>query len=405
MKTLFDLLLGPAEVPVTPADAARLIAESPPPQPGISISDPALARLFQLQGFDLGAMSEWKALGISAFYRGCAIIAGTIAGLPLKSYRDTADKGRQRVKSFLDNPAGPYALSPFSWKEMTVLHGLIHGEMLFMHVYNKAGVLIGLWPVHPGAIAKRGWKGAQKVFSLQQSDGTLDDYTTDRSVAPGKVVTHVLALSTNGLHPMAPLQLFEKALQTAAAGELSAFNSMTKGLTVAGLVAPEADMTEEDAKAVKAGLEAKVTGPENAGGIAVVNRAMKFTQWQQSNKDAQFLELREFQVVEIAARILGLPPHLVGATEKQTSWGSGVAEQNLGLARYTLKGWTDRIQEAVSPLLPAPRFAEFEYAALLQGTPQAEIELLIKQVEAGILTVDEARAIRNLPPIAQGAPA
>jgi HK97 family phage portal protein len=159
-------------------------------------------------------------------------------------------------------------------------------------------------------------------------------------------------------------------------------------------------MTEAEAQKIKDGLKAKMSGIENAGDIAVINRALKFSPWSMTAEDAQFIESREFQVIEFA-RMIGVPPHLVGATEKQTSWGSGVAEQNLGLQKFTLMPWTSRIEESLSDLLPSPRFCEFEYAGLLQGTPAQEIELLIKQVDAGLLTVDEARAIRNLPPLTE----
>jgi phage portal protein BeeE len=89
-------------------------------------------------------------------------------------------------------------------------------------------------------------------------------------------------------------------------------------------------------------------------------------------------------------------------TEKQTSWGTGVAEQNRGLGRFTLLGWTMRFEQRISRLLGAPRFVEFEFAGLERPTPEEEIRLLIEQVKAGLLTVNEARRIRNLPPIDGG---
>jgi hypothetical protein len=48
------------------------------------------------------------------------------------------------------------------------------------------------------------------------------------------------------------------------------------------------------------------------------------------------------------------------------------------------------------------RFAEFDFAGLERPTPEEEIRLLIEQVKAGLLTVNEARHIRNLPPIDGG---
>jgi hypothetical protein len=52
--------------------------------------------------------------------------------------------------------------------------------------------------------------------------------------------------------------------------------------------------------------------------------------------------------------------------------------------------------------LPKPQKAEFDYTAFLRPSPEQEIELLIKQVEAGLLSINDARRIRNLPPVDGG---
>jgi HK97 family phage portal protein len=148
-------------------------------------------------------------------------------------------------------------------------------------------------------------------------------------------------------------------------------------------------------------LNAKLTGVENAGAIAVINRKLKFTPWTLSNEDAQFLQSRQFQIEEIA-RWFGIPPFELMQTDKQTSWGTGIEAQQRGLARTVLSPWANRLEQRLSRLLPKNQFAEFEFAALERGNPADEIRLLIEQVNAGLLTKNEARAIRNLPPLPEG---
>jgi hypothetical protein len=67
-----------------------------------------------------------------------------------------------------------------------------------------------------------------------------------------------------------------------------------------------------------------------------------------------------------------------------------------------LAPWTARLEQRLSRLLPSPRFVEFDFAGLERGSPEAEIALLIQQVAAGLITVNEARAIRNMDPIEGG---
>jgi HK97 family phage portal protein len=117
-----------------------------------------------------------------------------------------------------------------------------------------------------------------------------------------------------------------------------------------------------------------------------------------SATDAQFLQSRQFQIEEIS-RWTGVPPHLLMQTEKQTSWGTGVDEQNRALGRTVLSPWAQRLEGRGSRLLANPRWVELEFAGLERPSPDREIELLIQQVQAGLLTVNEARKVRNLPPL------
>jgi len=210
-----------------------------------------------------------------------------------------------------------------------------------------------------------------------------------------------MAASLDGLRGMGVVAMARNGLGTAIAGDRAAAKMFSTGALFSGMVTPEEDVTEDEAKVIKDSLNAKTTGWENAGEIAVVNRRLKFTPWTMSLEDAQFLQSRQFQIEEIA-RWFGVPPHLLGQTEKQTSWGTGVAEQNRGLARYTLAPWTSRIEQRLSRLLPSPRFVEFDYAGLLQPAPEQEIPLLIAQVAAGLMTPNEARRIRGMDPIDGG---
>jgi hypothetical protein len=70
-----------------------------------------------------------------------------------------------------------------------------------------------------------------------------------------------------------------------------------------------------------------------------LNRKLKLEPGPPVEHRVQWHETRQDVLGEIE-RLFGMPPHLLNDTEKQTSWGTGVAEQNLGLARFTLMGWS-----------------------------------------------------------------
>lgn len=363
----------------------------------ISIGDPALVELFGLgtpnyAGVEVG---EGSALGLSAFYRGVSLIAGTLGTLPLRTLRDTGDGMRQRMTSVMDNPGGQYGPTPYEWKETLVLHLLLHGNAFLRHVYGGAGQLLALDLVHPLCVSVD-WapdRPGGKVFKATLEDGRQVEYDA-------LTMTHIPALTTDGLRGLSLIAIARNSLGTAIAGDRAAAKVFSDGMHIAGMVTPEEDVEPDEVKTIKAEIEAKTSGWENAGRIPVVNRKLKFTPWTMTLQDAQFLQSRQFSIEEIA-RWTGVPPHLLMQTEKQTSWGTGVETQNRGLGRFTLNGWAVRIEERLSRLLPNPRFVEFDFAGLERPTPEQEIDLLIKQVQAGLLTLDEARAIRNLPPLGE----
>lgn len=365
----------------------------------MSVADPALAEFFGIGQSNAGVpVNETTALALSAVFRAVSIISGTIASLPMPTIRTLNNGTREVTGSFLDNPAGPGSLTPFEWKELALIHLLLHGNAYLLHIYNGAGALAGLWPVHPLAVSitldfvRRPLDG--KVFTVTLDDGTTRQFTSDD-------LTHVPALSTDGRQGLSPMAIARNSLGTAIAGDRSAARMFANGALITGIVTPEEDITEAEATVIKDGLRAKMLGTENAGDIAVINRKLKFTPWSLSAEDAQFIQSRQFQIEEIA-RWYGVPPHLLMQTEKQTSWGTGIAEQNAGLARYSLMPWTIRLEQRLTLLLTGRRVVEFDFTGLERPSPVDEINLLIQQVDAGLMTVNEARRIRHLPPVDGG---
>lgn len=346
------------------------------------------------------AVSPQGSLGLSSVYRAVSLVAGTIATLPLKSYRDLPDGTRVRVDSFLDEPGGKSGLTQFEWTELVLVHLLLWGNAYLAHVVGGAGQVIALVPIHPSAVTVKPVSTPEehhrfdpwpKYFTVSMADGSQRDWTPME-------ITHVTAMATDGLKGLSPIETNRQAIGTGLAGDQAAARMFQSGSFPSGLVTTEEDIGADEAIAIKAGLDAKVTGVNNAGKLAFVNRNLKFQPWIMPAADLQFIESRVHQVEEIS-RIFGVPPHLLGQTEKQTSWGTGVTEQNRGLSRYTLMPWTSRVEQRLTRLLVNKQVCEYDYAGLLQGSAQEELDMLIKQVGAGILTVDEARRIRNLPPL------
>jgi hypothetical protein len=90
-------------------------------------------------------------------------------------------------------------------------------------------------------------------------------------------------------------------------------------------------------------------------------------------EDAQLLATRQFQIEEIA-RIYGVPPFMIGHTEKTTSWGSGVETMGKGFVRFTLRQHLNKFQNEINRKFfrNSGKFIEFDTFEL----EQADMETL-----------------------------
>lgn len=358
-----------------------------------SIADPGIAALFGAGPSDAGVeVNEHSALGVAAIWRAVSLISGSIAGLPLHTFRTIDPERTQQVASFLDErPAGPVCdLTPFEWTETILLHELLHGNAYLAHVFNQAGALIGLVPFHPMAVTPEWERDAQnrltgrKLFNVTTpGEGLLKTFTDAE-------MTHIPGMSSDGLRGYSPLWIARHSFGKSIAAARAAAKMFANGAMISGMITPDEDVTETEAKDIKTAVRRTVTGWDNAGSIAVINRKLKFTPWTMTSADAQFLESRIFEVEEIG-RWFGLLPIHLSQTEKQTSWGTGVAEQNRGLARFTFQPWTTRIEQRVSRVLARPRYVKYDYAQMLRPSPEQEIPLIIQQVKGGLMTPNEGR--------------
>lgn len=220
-----------------------------PEQRNISISDPSVLTLFggapSLSGV---SVTEQSALGLSAVYRSVALIAGTIGTLPLRTLQDGPDGTRDRVPSFLDNPGGPLGPTPYEWAETVLCHLALHGNCYLAHIFGGAGQLIGLQPIHPMAVTPEILKDGTRIYRVTLSDGKVE-------VFDQRSMTHIPALSTDGIKGLSPIQVAKNSFGTSIAADRSAAKLFGNGALMSAIASVEDEMPEDEAKAIKDGLD------------------------------------------------------------------------------------------------------------------------------------------------------
>ena len=94
-------------------------------------------------------VTEKTLYGRTAWFRGVRIIAGTIAAMPLHTYRRGT---RQRVSGWvLDEPC-PNAATPFEFWQTMVANAITWGTGYAIKSRNPMGAVNYLTPIHPSAV-------------------------------------------------------------------------------------------------------------------------------------------------------------------------------------------------------------------------------------------------------------
>lgn len=163
----------------------------------------------------------------------------------------------------------------------------------------------------------------------------------------------------------------------------------------------------EQQQLIRESFVRKMGGPDNAGVPFILTDGGEATKLSFTAEEAQMLEARKFQVIEIA-RAFGAPPFMIGETEKTSAWGSGIEQLSQGFIRYTLGPHITAIEQEINrKLFGIDRFfVDFDEEALSRGDMKSLGEWFRQAIGGnngpGFMTVNEVRSRLKLPPVDGG---
>ncbi len=341
-------------------------------------------------------VTQTNALGIPAAYRAVALIATSSATLPLHAY-EAAGAARIRVTdgpaaALLDNPHPDLILGELL--ELVFVSLLLHGNAYVLVARDRLGGIRELWWIDPSRVEVTRDKDGRKVYDV---DGKYEL----RDAHLGGSMLHIPGLGYDGTQGASPLKLAREAFGLAIAAEEYGARLFGGGGLATGILTTEQRINDDTAREVKARWKDGGTGLDSAHDIRVIGSGATFTQLSIPPEDAQFIEARRFQISEIA-RIFGVPPHMLGETEKATSWGTGIEQQNIGFVTYTLRPWLTRVEQRISRIMPAGTYARFNVDGLLRGDSQQRAVFYREMWGLGALSTNDILALEEREPVPDG---
>lgn len=368
----------------------------------LSIRDPEHWRNRDAESPTGEMVTAKSVLSLSSAWACTNLIMGTIGSLPLMMYRTLRDGSRELVKDhplyrvLHDSPNSLQTGVDF-WEFQsgsTELWGNGYARKI------KSGPrIVGLMPIMPDLPVVE-YKGNGRLIYRWTEDGKSYELSNED-------VLHIRGPGGNPLGGMSTLAFGARTFGLATAIDKAAASTFRNGLRPSGVLTFEKFLSTEQRDVIETRLVEKFLGAMNAGRPMVLEGGTKWDQLTINPEDAQMLESRGFSVEEVC-RFFGVPPFMIGHTEKSTSWGTGLEQQTLGFVKFTLRRRLKRIEQALEKQLLTPEdradgiVIEFSLEGLLRGDSAGRSAFYQSALNNGWMTINEVRTLENLPPVEGG---
>lgn len=202
----------------------------------------------------------------------------------------------------------------------------------------------------------------------------------------------------------APLTLAREAIGVALALETHAGRLFGRGARPSGALKFPKGMGEESVKKARAAWRATHEGQDTGGQTAILYDGAEFEPFTLASTDAQFLENRRFQVLEIA-RAFRVPPSMIFDLERAT-WSNG-EQQGMEFLLYTLEPWLRVVEGALrrtllSPEERATHVIRFDRDDLTRADLQTRATAINSLIASRVLNPNEGRSWIGLGPYTGG---
>lgn len=347
------------------------------------------------------SVSPTKSMSLSAYYACMKNIAEDLGKMPLhifsKDENDNKtlllDNDIHQMFTMQPNPD----MSPMTLKEVVTAHAVGWGNGYAEIIRNGRGKPKRLYPIHPSnvVISRREdltiWYKVTKCDSLGRTMETVE--------IPARNMLHIKGLGPDGLSGYSPAYTFAKeSLGTALATQQFGGAFFGNGSQHGGILMYPNALKRESVDKLTDSWDKRHKGSDNAFKIAVLEEGMKWQSTSIPPKEAQFLEVRQFQVEDVC-RWFRMPPHKVQHLLRSTF--NNIEQQNIDYVTDTLQPWIIRWEEEVQIKLlnSDPRkFASFQFQSLLRGDSKSRAAYYKAMVNLGAMTPNEVRKFEDMNP-------
>lgn len=330
-----------------------------------------------------------NAQSVAAVFSCLRVIAETVASLPLQVLERTPGGGKRLARElplYRQLHAQPNAWqTSFEWREQAVFHVGLWGDA-FSEL--RAGQIV---PLHPSRMKVERIENGNLRYKYREDKGNETTYANEQ-------ILQVRGPSDDGVNGMKIVEECKDAIALARACELHGARFFAAGARPGFVLSTDGTLNAEAREALRSQWDRRHAGVGNSHNTAVLTNGLRpFEIPQSSNSDAQFLELRRYQLEEIA-RLFRVPGWLLGV-------GTAGPQAEIEFVTHTVLPWLRRFESAFMRDLIADDdryLIEFDVRGLLRGDSASRSSYYRSMWDIGVLSTDDIRELENMDPVEGG---
>ncbi len=337
-------------------------------------------------------------LTYSPIVRGINLIANAVAKLPTFVLKRTPEGGKTRATDH-------FAYRLVRWRPNQEQVAFVFKQVMQAQALIRGNSFAFIQRLGNGNADEMIPLPARKVWPIRVDGVKFYLYDTGTQIRKLEAIS-ILHIRGLGLDSLLGLDMVNKASDSVGLGlAMQRYSGKFFANNARPSLAIEMEGTPDEPtiKRLRQEFGSMHAGIDNAHRVAMLTGGMKLNPFSAGANESQLIESRQFSLVDVA-NWLNLPVHKVGG-EGRTAFAS-LEQENRSFIEDSVAPWLTTWEEELREKLLTEDEKEsdshvikFHRVALLEADAKTVSEVLISQVNNGLLNADEARAILDMEPL------
>jgi len=344
-------------------------------------------------------ITQENSLQITTVFKCVDKISKTLSTLPLNIYKYLPNGGKEKtpdhhLQYILHVRANPQ-MTATEFRKTLKGHYLLWGNAYAQIIRNGLGQIIELWPFRPDRMTPKRDNGII-TYEYTMNDGQTITFQQ-------KDVWHLRDLSLDGFIGLSRISQARECLGLAKATEKFGSKFFSNAAKATGILEHPGKLTEGARDNIKKSVSEQIAGAKMLG-MLILEEGMSWKQIGIPPDDAQFLETRNFQAVDICG-LFDVPPNKIGLLDRATY--SNIEHLDIEWAKDTILPhavyWEQKIDSELLPEKDRGKyFSKHNMDGILRGDTLSRGEFYNKMFMIGAYSQNDIRELEDKNPFDGG---